>query len=42
MQKENSAAVISIGKKTLIAVVRNFRRQLQMVFDADGASMESF
>jgi hypothetical protein len=41
LQQDISAAVISVSEETLAAVVRNFRRRLQMVLDADGAHTEN-
>jgi adenine deaminase len=41
LQQEILAAVISVSKETLAAVVRNYRRRLQTVLDADGAYIEN-
>jgi hypothetical protein len=41
LKQEISAAVISVSEETLIALVRNFRRQLQMVLEADDAHTEN-
>jgi hypothetical protein len=41
LQQEISAAVISVSEEILTAVMRNFRRRLQMVLDADGAHIEN-
>jgi hypothetical protein len=41
LQQEISAAVISVSEETLGVFVRNFRRRLQMVLDADGAHIEN-
>jgi tRNA A58 N-methylase Trm61 len=41
IKEESSAAVISVSEETLAAVVRNFRRRLQMVLDADCAYIEN-
>jgi hypothetical protein len=40
LHQEISAAVISVSEETPAAAVLNFRRRLQMVFDADGAHLE--
>lgn len=42
LQQEISAAVITVSEETIAAVVRNFRRRLQMVLDADGTHVEHF
>jgi hypothetical protein len=42
LQQEISAAVISVSEETLAAVVRDFRRRLWIVLDADGANIEKF
>jgi hypothetical protein len=42
LQQEISAAVISVSEEILVAVLRNFRRRLQMVLDTDGAHTEMF
>jgi hypothetical protein len=41
LRQEISAAVISVSEETLATVVRNFRRRLRMVLDADGAHIEN-
>jgi hypothetical protein len=41
LQQEISAAVISVSKEYLVAVVRNFQRQMQMVLDASGLHVEN-
>jgi hypothetical protein len=41
LQQEISASVISVSEETLGAVVRNFRCQLKIVLDADGAHIEN-
>jgi hypothetical protein len=41
MQQEISAAVISISEEIPAVFLRNFRHQLQMVLDTDGAHIEN-
>jgi homoserine kinase len=41
IQQEISAAVISGSGATLAAVMRNFRRRLQMLWDTDGAHVKN-
>jgi hypothetical protein len=41
LKQEISAAVITVSEETLVALVRNFRRQLKMVMEGDGAYTEN-
>jgi hypothetical protein len=42
LQQEISPGATSVSEETPAAVVRNFRRPLQMVLAADGATLKTF